>query len=335
MTEPPPSGLAGLSPSLDGIDEQVYRGVLRHPGRSRDELAGLLGRAYDEVAAAVRRLARLGLVELDGPAIVGLPPADVFGGLVAEANRQLQERERQLDGLRAALPSLLADYGAGETAAGPLPAIEVVAGIEAVNAVLADLSAHPDGEMLILLRPPMAAPTLAAAGGQISEPGVAMARKSRAVYRADFFEQRDWWDVVRNLAGAGEAVRVAATVPTKMLLVTGHAAMLPLDFETQDNNNGLLVRHPAMLAVLEEMFELVWGRAVAVSSLDAAAGGPARHAEHELLTLLASGAKDETIARQLDLSLRTVRRRVADLLEELDARTRFQAGVQAVHRGWV
>ena len=49
-----------------------------------------------------------------------------------------------------------------------------------------------------------------------------------------------------------------------------------------------------------------------------------------LLQQLAAGAKDEQIARTLGLSLRTVRRRVADLMIELGADTRFQAGVEAV-----
>jgi DNA-binding NarL/FixJ family response regulator len=53
------------------------------------------------------------------------------------------------------------------------------------------------------------------------------------------------------------------------------------------------------------------------------------------LELLALGGKDEAVARHLGVSLRTVRRRVADLLEELGATTRFQAGMEAVRRGWI
>ena len=47
------------------------------------------------------------------------------------------------------------------------------------------------------------------------------------------------------------------------------------------------------------------------------------------------GAKDEQIARKLDLSLRTVRRRIAALMTELGVDTRFQAGVEAARRGWL
>jgi DNA-binding NarL/FixJ family response regulator len=52
-----------------------------------------------------------------------------------------------------------------------------------------------------------------------------------------------------------------------------------------------------------------------------------------VLELMMLGAKDESIARQLGVSLRTVRRRIADLMDELGAATRFQAGMEAARRG--
>ncbi len=54
-----------------------------------------------------------------------------------------------------------------------------------------------------------------------------------------------------------------------------------------------------------------------------------------LLALLASGLKDDAIARQLGLSTPTMRRRMRELLDGLSAANRFQAGVQAARRGWL
>lgn len=51
-----------------------------------------------------------------------------------------------------------------------------------------------------------------------------------------------------------------------------------------------------------------------------------------LLTMLSAGLKDEAIARQLAVSSRTVGRRVAELMDALGARTRFQAGLYAQRR---
>ena len=56
---------------------------------------------------------------------------------------------------------------------------------------------------------------------------------------------------------------------------------------------------------------------------------------HLILSLLAAGATDATIAARVGVSQRTVERKVRLLLDRLDATTRFQAGLQAARRGWL
>jgi len=48
--------------------------------------------------------------------------------------------------------------------------------------------------------------------------------------------------------------------------------------------------------------------------------------------MLGTGMKDEAVARELGISVRTLGRRMSGLLEALGARTRFQAGLQAGRR---
>ena len=48
--------------------------------------------------------------------------------------------------------------------------------------------------------------------------------------------------------------------------------------------------------------------------------------------LMATGVKDATIARELGLSLRTVRSEISALIAELGATSRFQAGCLLVRR---
>ena len=49
----------------------------------------------------------------------------------------------------------------------------------------------------------------------------------------------------------------------------------------------------------------------------------------EILRALGAGLTDEVAARRLGTSLRTYRRRVAELMSALEAGSRFQAGVRA------
>ncbi|MER6511518.1 hypothetical protein ABT158_32200 [Nonomuraea sp. NPDC001636] len=55
----------------------------------------------------------------------------------------------------------------------------------------------------------------------------------------------------------------------------------------------------------------------------------------ELLGLLAGGLTDEAIARTLGLGLRTVQRRIHAVMRDLNAVTRFHAGLEARERGWI
>ena len=59
------------------------------------------------------------------------------------------------------------------------------------------------------------------------------------------------------------------------------------------------------------------------------------NANQQILCYLALGHTDEQIARRLSLSVRTVRRRIARVMEELDAASRFAAGVKATRDGLI
>jgi DNA-binding NarL/FixJ family response regulator len=54
---------------------------------------------------------------------------------------------------------------------------------------------------------------------------------------------------------------------------------------------------------------------------------------HKVLRLLADGLTDDAIARQVGVSVRTVRNDMAAAMLSLDARSRFQAGVRAAQLG--
>jgi len=51
--------------------------------------------------------------------------------------------------------------------------------------------------------------------------------------------------------------------------------------------------------------------------------------------MMAVGMKDETIARILKLSRRTVQQHISDAGSVLGARTRFQIAVLSAKRGWL
>jgi DNA-binding CsgD family transcriptional regulator len=158
---------------------------------------------------------------------------------------------------------------------------------------------------------------------------VAQGRRSRAIYPVRALH--DAPEALAARAEAGEEIRLLPDLPTRLLVVGDSHAVVPEPLGLADLPLAV-VRQAAVVGAFRMWFDELWGRAV-VPVLEEAE--PRLDLRRFLLEQLAAGARDDQIARKLGMSLRTVRRRVAALMVELGADTRFQAGAEAARRGWL
>lgn len=142
-----------------------------------------------------------------------------------------------------------------------------------------------------------------------------------------------------SLAKLGADVRVSADLPMPMLICDQRFALIPVLGRTPTAaTSALLVHSSTLLDALCALFDRVWKSARPARFQD---GAPATVADEpsavdrKLLSLLATGATDATIAKQLGLSDRTVHRRIHSLITRLGVSTRLQAGYEACRRGWL
>ncbi|ATE54587.1 helix-turn-helix transcriptional regulator [Actinosynnema pretiosum] len=139
----------------------------------------------------------------------------------------------------------------------------------------------------------------------------------------------------RELEEMGVRVRTAPLVPFPLAVVDDTMAMVgrggPAPHLT-------LVRCPSVVALLRRVFEHCWNlttTAPAVAPLgcdDLGESGTAQALTDQellILRLWARGRKDATIARELRISPRTLRRVVSSLLRKLGVSSRFEAGMAA------
>ncbi len=311
--------------------EDLYRVLLRNPGQRLPRLAELLGRPVDELRDEVAGLVASGLVDIRADTVVTSPPDQALGRLISDETRRLQSVSNQLDSLRSMLPSLTADHLSALTHSGEAVTVEVVEGGDVVE-LIRSLTVTSAGD-LMWLRPDQWRLDISREIDDWVMDLVRSGRRSRAIYPARVLEEAP--EVVRSRAEAGEHVRILASVPSRVAIMGATAALMSERWGVSSERR-LVVRQNSMIGALTLLFESLWERAMAVPGLDGQPDTADRASDRRLLLdQLAGGAKDEQIARALGLSLRTVRRRVADILEELGVDSRFQAGVEAVRRGWI
>lgn len=324
---PSPLSVLGFS----GRDEALYRVLLRRSPTSCDELAGLVGEPVDQVADTLDRFVTVGLASVRGGVVVAHPPDQALSRLIHEEGQRLRSVREQLDALQGMLPSLAAEHRVDQTPQGRPISVELVEGGDVVRLVR-ELTAAGAGELMWLRPDPLRIPEVREIDGWVGEL-IAAGRRSRALYPARVLEEAP--EVLRHRAALGEHVRILADVPGRLALVRGSAALIPETFGLDDRRL-LVVRQRSIVGALTVLFESLWDRALAVPGMEPGEDGAEGASERRLLLdQLAAGARDEQIARTLGIGLRTVRRRVAQLLDELGAESRFQAGVEAVRRGWV
>lgn len=135
-----------------------------------------------------------------------------------------------------------------------------------------------------------------------------------------------------TLAMNGVDVRTTPTVPMNALVIDGSIAVLPADTSA---NSVVVLRLPSVVTTTTELFERIWPTAVPFAAGELPEDADITGRDRDMLRLLALGATDEVVAAQLGISVRTVRRMVAQLMNRLGARSRFQAGVKAADRGWL
>ena len=204
--------------------------------------------------------------------------------------------------------------------------IEVVVGKEAVAARFEQLIHRAQEEMLVLDRPPYAR-----AVADANEPERAALSRGvviRGIYAPEAFEVHGVLEHALVAGRDGEMSRIHADVPMKLAVVDSATALMPI--ADGDVESSLVVYSPGVVAALVRLFDLLWRHAHPIGDWQ---DGTTTDdgVDRALLLLLSTGIKDEVIARQLGISVRTLSRRVARLLQFLGARTRFQAGLRA-HR---
>lgn len=139
---------------------------------------------------------------------------------------------------------------------------------------------------------------------------------------------------MERIQTSGAVVRTSDYSPGHLVIFDRSVALIVMD--GAEFKGAVVIREPATAGYLYAIFESVWRRSIPFGNADEPLSNYRRRiteTESFILEQLASGYKDEAIARLVGVSLRTCRTHIARIIKNLEATGRFQAGVKAAQSG--
>ncbi|WNF00042.1 hypothetical protein PS467_34335 [Streptomyces luomodiensis] len=316
--------------TLDDISWVVYRWVLDRGRTEVDAIPEQLGLSVPLFNQCLERLLRLRLLHTDGKGrlVAGRPDA-VAANIVGPLEKQIVEFRDEADRLNDDFRRLMSMYRRhrkrhmrrGSDTIGMIPegvGINLLVSEIAEGSVREVLLLHAGTEGFGGLLNQVLAET-----PSLSKRGV----RVRAVCAAEVLD--DDWAARRcasTAARAGAQVRVVPQVAGPLVVLDEHAAFIPAAGGRA--GSAVVVRQTTVLDMLRGAFEQHWSEAVSPAEqaeLDAEAL-TGDEVKRRILHLLVQGARDGVIARRVGISVRTCRRHIAELVEQVGAESRLQAG---------
>ncbi|MFF9169764.1 MULTISPECIES: helix-turn-helix domain-containing protein [unclassified Streptomyces] len=317
---------------LDETDESAYRALVALGAADVPDLSRRLTLAERDTERALRRLERQGLAAQSSGRPgrwVAAPPGVALGALLTQRRHELEKAE-----LTAAL--LAQEYRASATEPAVHDLVEVVTGAAAVSQRFLQLQLGASEEVCALVtgRPMVVSGMENDAEEQAAGRGV----RYRVVVERAVLDLPHGLTELTAALSRDEQVRVVDEVPTKLVIADRALALVPLTSRSAEPA-ALVVHASGLLELLSGLFESVWHGALPLrlgprGVTEEGPDGP-DGTDLEILSLLLAGLTDASVAKQLDLGLRTVQRRVKRLMELARVTTRLQLGWHAYERGWV
>ena len=328
-------------------------GVRDLAARVYSELVGADQPSVGDIAARCGVSSRIAAAELTGLASLGLAfrlaGRPVRYRAIAPdiaLNALIGQREGELRQARAVMHQLTATFQ--ERARHPGSQVEVVHGSANIARIATEVAEQTRYELRGLDRPPYS-----------EAPGTKNALERRhALEQRHALERRRIQDGVSyrviydqaalavpgRMTGIllscayGEQARTRPELPIKLMISDDQLALIPATVTSHSIDTAFVIHRSPILTALIALFEAEWARAVPIPvgpRMPTASDAAPDEETSALLGLLAAGLTDASIARSLSWSVRTTQRRVQQLMSDLGATTRFQAGMAARERGWL
>lgn len=332
---------------LSDIEAETYQLLVATGATDVPHLASLTRSPAADVTAAVSSLRAKGLVtrlDQDPQRIAPTPPEVALSPLLRNGQEALSEASRRVS-------ELAEQHRANARRRDPDQLVEVLTGSAAIRTAIRNMQLSTRHEMMWFCR----AGHVAMPASDNDEEFAMLERgiRYRVIYEQALLEEPGMIDSLADGVRAGEEARAIAQLPVRLAIADRSTALCPLVSvpDGRSEPTAAIVRDSNLLTALIALFESAWSAASPLimnaaepASLEQVAPGPTGRGgassivdadELELLSLLVGGVTDKAIAARLNISTRTVQRRISDLMALTGAQSRMQLAWQVAQRGWL
>lgn len=313
--------------------ERVWLALLSMPTASLSEIATTAKCSQPSVTQALQELTAAGLARSeDSPSGFGVhEPTIAVETLIARGERELATRRERLGAIRTSVPELAEIYVRARAADHYTVDLDVVHAYDEIQERIFLASEKTRSQHRHFMRGVRAETVRHAAEADAESLGRGVQQRS-LIGTADLADP-EVFAALQVLHDLGEEIRVVPNVPTQLMIMDRELAVVPRRANDQ-SQGAIFIREEALVDLLITLFDQMWSAAVPVFDNSDRPGAPIGRAAR-VLALVATGVKDESIARTLGVGARTVRRDIADLKEALGVSSRTEIVTAAVRRGWL
>lgn len=254
---------------------------------------------------------------------VPVPPESAAYTLLGPLRDTLSRHRHELDAATAALATFSEVYV--ETRRGEQPPLTLLTGGQAISEAL---EAAVDGcrRELLTAQPGGGRPTHLLREAldrdlRLLERGVAQ----HTLYQHTVRSHQGTVAYIEQITAAGAEVRTLTEVFERLIICDREVAFIPVSEER--GLAALQVRHHGLVRFLAKFFDNAWARSLPMNA-DAPLRSPVAIADvrRNILRAVVSGETDDSIARRLGMSRRSVAEHVRKVSQQLESHSRAQLG---------
>ncbi|MER6769735.1 helix-turn-helix transcriptional regulator [Streptomyces bacillaris] len=315
-------------------------GRLGHSPHDNDVLCDAALRLYERSLRA-GRIARADLTDIpclaelpllhpdpwDDAWMRPVPPSAALAHILQPVSREIDERLRLATALSRSLFPLTAVAHDD-----PNHAITVLEGGRAIQASLDEATATATDEILTAQPGSNRPADSLRAGLANARTAIRRGARIRHIYQHPARYSGSIRDYLAQVPAQHLQVRTTELTVERLIIVDRSVAYIP---GSADRSTALRISHPALVAYLIQVYEVLWAQAVPLAENHQATAPDARvtAVQGTIARLLAEGHVDDVVARKMGISVRTCRSHIAKLMQTLGATSRTHLGALLVHSG--